>query len=579
MAEELRSITIRKVKGIENSTFNLQSAEPAIPNKPIIMVAPNGFGKSSLAIAFDSLTSNGIKLKKEHHFQENEEEQPEIELQINRNGIVETLSATQNNNSIKNLFDIFVIRNGLKAKATTMRIGGRPIATSSLNVEDIVLESRIPDSTRFNYNVRDLKLDFGKNGKILPNINSLLSNKEFILKINNLNIRFNRIDDVRNKERIDQFIDSANDLDGTSENIINNLDFSPLENVTPIRLLAEEMAATFPNDTARYLTALTLAKTIVTSDFSGICKRYQYELNKDWAINIISPLTDTWKSLRPREKNGKLIVSFPKAHQISNGERDVVSLVAKLAEFEFKSDKQRSLLIIDDVFDYLDDANLISVQYYIGKLIEKYKKEQKKLYTIILTHLDPEYFRTFSFKKHKQKIFYLNKRPAAPDRRVEKIVLRRNDEIIGPQLSRHFFHFNNDSIEVREAEFVRLDLNTELRNSEDFYAHINEQLQNYINEEEYDPISVSLAIRIKIEKNVFDKLPSDAARTQFINTNRTRKKLEYADGQGTEFPEFYYLLGVIYNDIAHLNNPNGDNHSPWHQKLENQTIKTMVKLI
>jgi len=55
---KIKSIEIIHVKGIGNHPFQLD----LIPNKPNILVAPNGFGKSSFGIAFDSL--GGIKLNR-----------------------------------------------------------------------------------------------------------------------------------------------------------------------------------------------------------------------------------------------------------------------------------------------------------------------------------------------------------------------------------------------------------------------------------------------------------------------------------------------------------------------------------
>ena len=54
----ISTIEIVNIKGIENKTFFLD----IVPNKPNILVAPNGFGKSSFAISFDSLKSNKIEL-------------------------------------------------------------------------------------------------------------------------------------------------------------------------------------------------------------------------------------------------------------------------------------------------------------------------------------------------------------------------------------------------------------------------------------------------------------------------------------------------------------------------------------
>ena len=47
----INSITIENVKGIER----LEIKQAIQPNRPNILVAPNGFGKSSIAIAFNSL--------------------------------------------------------------------------------------------------------------------------------------------------------------------------------------------------------------------------------------------------------------------------------------------------------------------------------------------------------------------------------------------------------------------------------------------------------------------------------------------------------------------------------------------
>lgn len=54
----INKIEITNIKGIGNKAFSLDLT----PNKPNILVAPNGFGKSSFAIAFDSLKSDRIKL-------------------------------------------------------------------------------------------------------------------------------------------------------------------------------------------------------------------------------------------------------------------------------------------------------------------------------------------------------------------------------------------------------------------------------------------------------------------------------------------------------------------------------------
>ena len=41
------------------------------------------------------------------------------------------------------------------------------------------------------------------------------------------------------------------------------------------------------------------------------------------------------------------------------------------------------ILIINEVFDYLDYANFIAVQYYISKFVDYCKRNDRKLYPII----------------------------------------------------------------------------------------------------------------------------------------------------------------------------------------------------
>lgn len=52
----INEIHIENIKGLQ--CFDLK--QPIQPNRPNILVAPNGFGKTSLAIAFNSLKSNHL---------------------------------------------------------------------------------------------------------------------------------------------------------------------------------------------------------------------------------------------------------------------------------------------------------------------------------------------------------------------------------------------------------------------------------------------------------------------------------------------------------------------------------------
>ena len=57
----IKTITIKNVRGINLKKVTLNM----IPNKPSILVAPNGAGKSSFAFAFQWLNRLRIKLNEE----------------------------------------------------------------------------------------------------------------------------------------------------------------------------------------------------------------------------------------------------------------------------------------------------------------------------------------------------------------------------------------------------------------------------------------------------------------------------------------------------------------------------------
>jgi hypothetical protein len=141
--KQILEIGIKNVKGIENLKFRPN----VLPNKPTIMVAPNGFGKSSLAIAFDSLKRTGISLDNNHMHVGNKNLTPEILLNFDDGNLVHNLSATNRNNNIKDMFDINVVRNSLKPVANQRTFKGHSYSQPSLNIEPIVLVQTIVHSS------------------------------------------------------------------------------------------------------------------------------------------------------------------------------------------------------------------------------------------------------------------------------------------------------------------------------------------------------------------------------------------------------------------------------------------------
>ncbi len=72
----INSVEITNVKGIGNRLFQLDLQ----PNKPNILIAPNGFGKSSFALAFDRLKRDKIELGDREYFNKLTTNRPELRI-------------------------------------------------------------------------------------------------------------------------------------------------------------------------------------------------------------------------------------------------------------------------------------------------------------------------------------------------------------------------------------------------------------------------------------------------------------------------------------------------------------------
>jgi hypothetical protein len=578
----IKKITVTNIKGIGDGTSNGMFEFDIPKNKPSIFVAPNGFGKSSLATAFKSLKRSKIDLHQDDLHQGNEDLSPEIEISyLDDDGDTQAVSATELTNELDSIFDFFVINNQIFAKAKKNRIGGHVVASASLEIPPIVLSNSIPERRAFSYSFTDQKNRIGKNGKVLPNISRIYQNGELIKKINSHLIYLERISGQRVQERIDSFILRLNDQNGSRMNLlgwVNENEIAFLEDTNNLANIASLFASFdlgFSNAAENYLAAIQMASDYNENplDFKKSVKRSIYELEKAAYEQLFHDFNSSWKDFKPKEKDGKLIVELPKAHHISNGQRDVMCFIALLKKAELNLTKKRSILIIDEVFDYLDDANLIAVQYYVTQLIAKFKNEDRMFYPIILTHLDPSYFRNFTFSK--QKVFYLEKRDAAINPHLKKLLINRKKPAIKSEVSKYHLHYEPQPINIR-LEFESLGLKPTWGNSSMFEQYVFSEFDKYINDEPYyDPFAVCCALRKKIEKYAYDKLVDEGFKAEFLDTHKTPDKLKFSESKGVTIPETFYLLGIIYNDGMHWKN----NEAAISGKLENMILKKIIREI
>ncbi len=407
----IKEIKIENVKGIGNGNKKLILQLDIVPNKPTIFVASNGFGKSSIAIAFKSLQNNKLKLNKLHYHKENETLNPKLEILFNKNGTDIELIGNNHTNTIKNEFAYFVINSGVRAKGYGQRYGDVRVDTASMIIDEIKLIDRIPENTSIDYNYIEVKRDFGINGKILPNINSFGEIKKVIFsKIKSNYLELQRANGQRIQSKIQAIIYEINNQTNTTSEIINWIKNNKIQDFQSINYL-NTIAKTIKNidfnyiydkEVESYLIAYQLVKLYNqnSSIFKKYCDYQEYLIEKEKFKELFKDFNTSWYEFKPKKRGNSLVLDFPKTHLISNGQRDVMNFIALLQRAKKKLKKENNILIIDEIFDYLDDANLVAVQYYISDFIDEiHKKNNKNIYPIIMTHLDPMYFKGFVFNK------------------------------------------------------------------------------------------------------------------------------------------------------------------------------------
>jgi len=580
---KLESIEIDNIKGIGHKKFDVN----LFPNKPSIFVAPNGFGKSSIACAFESLKSSKLELDEKNYHLNNSSLVSKLTVTIDSNSFV----ADNSSNTIKSQFDCFVINNPLYAKCIKRNTGRFTAVSSSLESESIELIATIPKKVDFGYSVTDMNTRFEDNGKILPNIKTnLLMNLDFWylfskkIHVNNFTKK------LTFENPLNLIISRINSETGNSQKVKNFIETNELTNllkIIPLRELSEIIEKFEYSQLDSLLIAIEIAWLSQNQTFKDALIYSLYLREKDFYNELLKNINTTRHNIAVVEKKKsansprkKLVIEFPSADQMSNGQRDILSFIAQIQKAKRNFTKKHCILIIDEVFDYLDDANLVAFQYYVTKMIEEFKEQDRFLYPILLTHLDPTYFKHFSFNKHKLQIRYIASNSTRTPSVFLKIVKHRDNSTIKDKVSKHHFHFHPNNIDL-ENEFQLLGLRKAWGKSHSFYKVIYHEADNYLNGLDYDAIAVLLAVRIKIEEVIFSMLTDPEHKRIFLDekNNGTKYKLEYCTEElGMTIPETFFLLGLIYNDNLHWNQ-HRDYETPLISKLENMTIKKMIEEI
>jgi energy-coupling factor transporter ATP-binding protein EcfA2 len=312
----LRVIEIENIKGIQHKRFELD----ILPNKPSLLVAPNGFGKSSFAAAFNSMNNRRINLSEDDFHAEDETLAPRIYIEYERpDNNIATLEATATTNTISSELDYFVINNPTKPKGIG-NLYGRPSAT--LEIKDVVLVDRIPDNVQFGNQFRAAQQRFGQNARVLPNPNAALGNLKVVEKLSYNYQALERANGQRIRTRINDIINEINQQAGTIEILTDWItahrlnDLKQIEYLNTNGNLINEYDLGYNSETKAYLVAIQLIWLYNDNpnNFKEACKYSNYQLDKQRFQHTLSNFNCTWKGIRASQTEGQLCCKISKSY-------------------------------------------------------------------------------------------------------------------------------------------------------------------------------------------------------------------------------------------------------------------------
>lgn len=577
---KIKSIHIKNVRGLKDHTVELNM----IPNKPSLLVAPNGSGKSSFAFAFQWLNRLRMKLNDEDAYMGDVNNKPSMVVETLDPDL--TLNADEKSNDILKHFGVYVINSSLTAVSTGMHAGfamGKP----RLSVPEVVLIDKLPKNVHVSddfdsvYSLEDAPMG------CYPVINTQLSDNKFMAGLDVESLKCLK----RPMAQITDFIERSKGYEGTIEARHARMeanDYAKLIAIPAIAYAFERFRLKAPGDSKTKL--LLRAIRLVTlyyrkkDEFDARMAYAEYKIQDEACRDLFAVLKQTWNEITPHKDGDKVSLKIGDAQRISNGERDIMVFMANLYKAKSKFTKENNILIIDEVFDYLDDANLMAAQYYITKIIKELHDEGKNIFPIILTHLNPDYYNQhYSFKD--LKVYYLCQlpNPHASDNMLKLLRKRKElSKLAGPgaeeDISKYMLHYNNDYSKDMSANVVGCP--AQWADITVFKKYCMDHLKAYLRNEAFDTLAVCVALREMIEFKVFSKLLSKDQQNSFLDKHGTSAKLEYAEEQGVDVPEIYYLLGNIYNDPMHVDyKSNKLITQTLYSRLENNTIRNMIESV
>lgn len=593
---DITNIKIKNIKGYGDPglDWNLSQA-PIKSNKINLVVAPNGTGKSSLAVALQYAENVRIELKEKHrHNPYDETFHPLVSITIDGN----TLICDDTVNNIKSVVTPYVINSPLIADTKSYHIpGGGLNAIGQMAIEKIEMQATTPNKNEIKVNTTDIKSSFGKNSKLITTINNNLGDSHFIECIGNMRDIFSKYSAQMRMSMVNAVIDKINSLDGTKEQLrrmIDNSYFSEIEAEPYYTQYVSLIGNVYPNLTKLDYFLLFFQLLHLYNHnrdaYNQAVKRAKFDNEWEQFNQELRYLDTTGRNIAAQETGNKVVVEYPLADSISNGQRDLLSFFCRLKKFyRYVNENKNYLLVIDEIFDYLDDANYIAAQYFLSKFM---KECNANIFVVLFTHLDPAHFRSTVFSEKILNVLYLNDFSAkATPQMTSFLALRQKldksntaENELYNKISAYFLHYNpsTESIEADLDARNEPNLRTSWGRCNIFFQVLIDEVNKYVSgDTAYDPYAVATALRIRIEKKVYVSLNPNN-QNEFLTGAKcktTKQKLNYAEEKGIHVNDIFYMAIPITNDADHLTYIKGTNKLDEHPlvyKLNHPVLRHIV---
>ncbi len=570
----ISKIHIENIRGFKkvSLTVNLR------PNCTNILVAPNGFGKSSISTAFNC--ARGGKLNVDEKDKHKKIDAAVSRLSIEHDG--NTLHANSNLNEISGRFDIHVIKSNIEPKAKLPKINGFTVAKPYLDIPSLDLGPTF-DKEKINFDINKYKPLFGDNSKVVPNLSTRYVDELLRSELLSVIASIDKLKQKKSSDLFEEMIATVKRLEGTKASISDKVAAEYAQKFDELPHLKAVFDVVMKHGQgSTWLDSAIICYILMDlsgSDRPNLKKWLQYA---DYSRRLqslkdfIGDINGAWVTAEIKETKGRVLVNFPDASSLSNGQRDLLYFGCNLLRTRETTSTKPCILLIDEVFDYLDDANIVVAQYFMSKLIDAYREEGRQIYICLLTHLDPLYFKGYALKR--QQTVYLGDTTQKISETMRKVITHRDDECWAADLSRYFLHYHPADHDISYIFNTKYGLPKKHGKSHDFYEFLKEEWDKCVaGGGSYDPFAVCAYVRVQIEQCTYSKIQTQPEREKFLHEcNGTAKKLEFAESIGILVPEACLLLGVVYNDALHRKGAI-DQSSTIALKLRNLGLQSMMK--